>query len=139
MEGEGVSKLLRRFDTPKEIFFGVLWGKKFHFFPQSTPKRILLARAKGRRSFDAASLSTFYLLQILTMEELKFKTNINCNNCIRAVGGFLDDVLGIESWEVDTDNPDKILTVKGEVLEPDAVIEAVEDAGFDIVQQKESH
>lgn len=66
------------------------------------------------------------------MKELKFKTNINCNNCIRAVSGFLDDVLGIEEWKVDTDNPDKVLTVKGEVVEPDAVLEAVEDAGFDI-------
>jgi copper chaperone len=81
-------------------------------------------------------LSTFY--KISNMEELKFKTNINCSNCIRAVSGFLDDVLGIESWEVDTDNPDKILTVRGEAVEPDAIIEAVEDAGFDIFQEKKS-
>lgn len=66
------------------------------------------------------------------MEEIKFKTNINCNNCVKAVSGFLDDVPGIESWEVDTADPEKILVIKGNVIEPEAVIEAVEDAGFDI-------
>lgn len=65
------------------------------------------------------------------MEKLQFKTNINCSNCIRTVTGFLNDVKGIERWEVDTQNPAKILTVEGAV-EAATVIEAVEDAGFDI-------
>ncbi len=63
---------------------------------------------------------------------MKFKTNINCGNCVKAVKGFLNDVRGLESWEVNTDHPDKILTVKGEQLQEADVIEAVEDAGFDI-------
>ncbi len=62
---------------------------------------------------------------------LKFKTNINCGGCVKAVTGFISDVKGIESWEVDTNNPDKILSVKGEMKESE-IIEAVEDAGFDI-------
>jgi len=66
------------------------------------------------------------------MKEIKFTTTINCNNCIRAVSGFLDDVPGIESWKVDTDDPQKVLTVSGETVKADAVIDAVEDAGFDI-------
>lgn len=63
--------------------------------------------------------------------ELKFKTSINCGNCVRTVTGFLNDLENIE-WEVDTDNPEKILTVKGENLKAEEIIEAVEDAGFDI-------
>jgi len=62
----------------------------------------------------------------------KFKTNINCGNCVRSVTGFLNDVTNIESWEVDTNNPDKILTVKGENCNTTSIIEAVEEAGFDI-------
>ena len=62
---------------------------------------------------------------------LQFKTNINCSNCVRSVSGFLNDVGGIVRWEVDTANPDKILTVEGAVP-ADAVIAAVEEAGFDI-------
>ena len=65
------------------------------------------------------------------MDKLTFKTNINCNNCIRSVTGFLNDVKGIDQWKVDIDNPDKILTVEGDVT-IEAVVEAVEDAGFDI-------
>lgn len=64
--------------------------------------------------------------------KLQFKTNINCGNCVRTVTGFLNEVKGIERWEVDTNNPDKILTVEGEEVTADEVIEAVEEAGFDI-------
>ncbi|MEZ4985331.1 MAG: cation transporter [Saprospiraceae bacterium] len=63
--------------------------------------------------------------------EHKFKTTINCNNCIRTVTNFINEVEGIEQWEVDTQNPDKILTVKGDASAAD-IIAAVEDAGFDI-------
>lgn len=67
----------------------------------------------------------------IKMETLKFKTNINCGSCIRSVTGFINEVKGIEHWEVDTDNPDKILTVQGQVSTRE-VMDAVEDAGFDI-------
>lgn len=69
------------------------------------------------------------------MKTLKFKTNINCGNCVRAVTGFLNDVQEIEKWEVDTNDPEKILTVQGEKITAEAVIEAVEDAGYEIVKK----
>jgi copper chaperone len=65
------------------------------------------------------------------MKKAQFKTSINCNNCVRTVTGFINDVEGMEMWVVDTDNPDKILTVEGE-FDSASVIEAVEEAGFDI-------
>ena len=64
--------------------------------------------------------------------KLQFKTNINCNNCIRSVSGFINEVETIEEWKVDTDNPEKILTVTGENITASSIIEAVEEAGFDI-------
>lgn len=66
------------------------------------------------------------------MKTLQFKTNINCGNCVRAVTGFLNDVPTIREWSVDTGDPDKILTVKGDEVTVEAVVEAVEDAGFDV-------
>lgn len=66
------------------------------------------------------------------MKEAKFKTNINCGNCVRAVTGFLADVKGINHWEVDTDDPNKVLVVQGETIDVEEVKAAVEDAGFDI-------
>jgi len=67
------------------------------------------------------------------MIELRFKTNINCSNCIKAVSPFLNEIEDI-SWEVDTSNPDKILTVKGKNPDPKTIISTVEEAGFDISQ-----
>lgn len=66
------------------------------------------------------------------MKTLQFKTNINCSNCVRAVSGFLNDIPSIREWSVDTDNPDKVLTVIGDEVTVETVTEAVEDAGFEI-------
>lgn len=65
------------------------------------------------------------------MDKTTYKTNINCGNCIKAVTNFIQEVEGVENWEVDTENPDKILTVHG-TASAESIIEAVEDAGFDI-------
>ncbi|SEJ71372.1 copper chaperone [Dyadobacter koreensis] len=56
------------------------------------------------------------------METLKFKTNIKCGGCIAAVTPFLTAENGIDKWEVDLQNPDRILSVEtdksaGEVAE----------------------
>lgn len=64
------------------------------------------------------------------METLKYKTNINCGGCVATVTPYLDKLAGVEKWEVDTQNPDKILTVKGKDVPDAAVQQAVEEAGF---------
>lgn len=65
-------------------------------------------------------------------QELKFKTNLQCGNCVARVKPFLEKVQGIESWNVDTDNPDKILTVQSSGATTEQIIDAVENVGFDI-------
>lgn len=70
------------------------------------------------------------------MKTLKFKTNINCGNCIATAKPFLDSVPHAKSWEVDTTNPEKILTVKGEAVSAPEVIAKVQQAGFKIEEQK---
>ena len=61
---------------------------------------------------------------------LTFKTSINCGSCIKAVTPFLSDVEGIKHWEVDTNNPDKILTVQSSGATAEEVLSAVQKAGF---------
>ena len=70
------------------------------------------------------------------MKAKKFKTNINCNNCIRSVTGFIEEVPGIEQWTVDIAVPEKVLTVTGKA-KPEAIVAAVEEAGFDIQELDE--
>lgn len=45
------------------------------------------------------------------METQKFKTNIKCGSCIAAVTPFLNEAVGEGNWQVDVQNPDKVLTV----------------------------
>ncbi len=64
------------------------------------------------------------------MKTLQFKTNIKCSGCVAAVTPVLNNTPGIEKWEVDTENPDKILTVSTDSLSEQEVVKAVEKAGY---------
>ena len=66
------------------------------------------------------------------MKTLQFKTNINCSACIKSVTPHLNELDAVESWQVDTENPDKILTVVSEDGNQKEVIDAVTKAGFEI-------
>ncbi|MBS1550242.1 MAG: heavy-metal-associated domain-containing protein [Bacteroidetes bacterium] len=66
------------------------------------------------------------------MNTFQFKTNINCGGCINAVKPHLDKANNITEWKVDTDNPDKILTVSTENLSKEEIIEIIQKAGFKI-------
>ncbi len=66
------------------------------------------------------------------METLQFKTNINCSGCVAKVTPKLNEEKGIKSWEVDTENLNKVLTVKADQLTAELVIEVVKKAGFKI-------
>jgi copper chaperone len=65
------------------------------------------------------------------MKKYEFKTNINCQNCVNTVKPALDS-LQLERWSVDTTNKDKILTVMSDSTSSDAVVDAVQNAGFTI-------
>ncbi|GMQ23752.1 hypothetical protein Aoki45_04340 [Algoriphagus sp. oki45] len=64
------------------------------------------------------------------MKVLKFKTNIQCSNCLAKVTPKLNEQSDIQSWEVDLTDPERTLTVKTENLEPEDIKKAVLKAGF---------
>lgn len=65
------------------------------------------------------------------METLKFKTNIKCAGCIATVTPHLNNLSEISKWEVDTLNPDKILTVEGnEDLDAEVIKSTLSKAGY---------
>ncbi|MDF3079134.1 MAG: copper chaperone [Sphingobacteriaceae bacterium] len=66
------------------------------------------------------------------MENLQFKTNINCGGCVASVKPHLDGAEGICEWNVDTANQEKILTVKADGITKEDVVKIVEKAGFKI-------
>lgn len=62
---------------------------------------------------------------------MQFKTTINCGGCVAKVTPLLNNITEIESWDVDTANPDKVLTVNTSVPE-NTIIETISKAGFKI-------
>lgn len=64
--------------------------------------------------------------------EQQFKTNIKCGGCIATVTPFLNQAAGENAWKVDTAIPEKVLTVSAPGVPADAIIEAVQKAGFKV-------
>jgi copper chaperone len=67
------------------------------------------------------------------MKTIQFNTNINCGNCIKSVTPFLNAIDSIDSWEVDTNNPSKVLSVQTEeetIAVTTSVLDALQQAGF---------
>ncbi|SEL14576.1 heavy-metal-associated domain-containing protein [Parapedobacter koreensis] len=63
-------------------------------------------------------------------EQLKFKTTIHCGGCLAAVTPSLNQAVGEGKWQVDIDNPNKILTVDANAATKETIIAAVGKAGF---------
>lgn len=60
----------------------------------------------------------------------QFKTNIMCGSCIAKVTPYLNGNNEIKHWEVDTKNPQKVLTVETDNLTNEMVREIVSKAGY---------
>lgn len=67
------------------------------------------------------------------MTEQKYKTNLNCGRCVAAVTPHLNGENRIRRWSVDTQSPDKVLTVEGDEIGADAVGRLVAAAGFKVL------
>ena len=70
------------------------------------------------------------------MKKTVFKTNINCGSCVANVTPFLDKAESIESWEVDTSNKEKLLSVKGQHIDKTEITRLVNEAGYTIEEKK---
>ena len=52
---------------------------------------------------------------VQAMKDTKFKTTIKCSGCVDKVTPFLNEAVGVGNWDVDLNNPMKVLTVRSEV------------------------
>lgn len=63
-------------------------------------------------------------------KQFQFKTNLNCGNCVSKVQNELDNAPNIQEWSVDTDNPEKILTVTADENAQETIETIVKSKGF---------
>lgn len=68
------------------------------------------------------------------MKTLKFKTTIKCNGCLGKAEKALSNIPGIKHWDVDLNNPDKILSIETEEDISSRIIEELENQDFEIEQ-----
>ena len=66
------------------------------------------------------------------MSEVRFKTTIQCNGCLSKVTPKLNEILEEQSWSVDLESDDRILTVNDDNVSVDEVVSAVKSVGFEI-------
>ena len=64
------------------------------------------------------------------MKKAVYKTNINCGMCLSTVTPFLNEAKSVSDWAVDLTSKDRLLTVKGDNVNSDEVINLVQKAGF---------
>jgi len=64
------------------------------------------------------------------MNTLKFKTNIKCGGCVATITPHLNQVKGIISWNVDTTDPLKIMTVETEGINAEEITSVMKTAGY---------
>ncbi|WP_192823873.1 heavy-metal-associated domain-containing protein [Rufibacter sp. LB8] len=64
------------------------------------------------------------------MEIIKFKTNISNQSDVTNVAPYLEKIEGISNWQVDTETEENVLSVSGKDLNPQAIENALQEAGF---------
>ncbi|WP_194774934.1 heavy-metal-associated domain-containing protein [Pararhodonellum marinum] len=62
------------------------------------------------------------------MTTIKLKTNVKCGACVQAISPQMEQ-LGLESWNVDLQDPNRILTATGTVTEA-SLQQALQKAGY---------
>jgi copper chaperone len=66
------------------------------------------------------------------IHKIRFKTNLKCAGCVRAITPGLESLNAVENWSVDLDQPEKILEVEAQSDISEMVIESVKKAGYQI-------
>jgi copper chaperone len=61
---------------------------------------------------------------------MKFKTNLNCGNCVAKVTDFLNETVGVDQWSVDLTAPERFLTVAKEI-DPEIIRNGIASYGFE--------
>jgi copper ion binding protein len=69
-------------------------------------------------------------MNVVTQSLLFNVPGMSCGHCEAAIKREVGSVAGVASVDVDLDS--KFVTVRGETLDRDAIVAAIDDAGYDV-------
>ncbi len=63
------------------------------------------------------------------MKKFVFETSIKCGNCLRSVSPILNSMVEIDTWSVDLEHQNHLLTIEGEV-DANEIVDKLANIGF---------
>jgi len=75
-------------------------------------------------------------LYLCNMKEKRFTTTLRCGGCTAKITPLMEAEPSIEEWSVDLESEGKVLTVRGNDVKSDRVLELLKEAGFEGKEMK---
>ncbi|QIP13134.1 heavy-metal-associated domain-containing protein [Spirosoma aureum] len=69
-------------------------------------------------------------METIKQNSVRFKTNIKCGGCIATVTPYLNEAVGEGHWQVDIQDPNKVLTADTTSASSTQIKQAIEKAGY---------
>ena len=66
--------------------------------------------------------------------KVDFSSNIRCAGCEKTVSSVLDNHIGVKSWQVDLQHPDRKLTLDMDTSYEEEIKDALNSLGYQIVR-----
>ena len=65
------------------------------------------------------------------MKTYNFKTNLKCSGCVSALMPFMNELKGIQNWNIDLESANKTLIINSDdAVSENEIIETVSKAGY---------
>lgn len=64
------------------------------------------------------------------MKTYQFKSNIKCSGCISKVSPVLEGEKRIQNWNVNLLDPNRVLSVSGDGITENEIVELIQKAGY---------
>ena len=65
------------------------------------------------------------------MKTYNFKTNLKCSGCVSALMPFMNELKGIQNWNIDLESENKTLIINSDdAVSENEIIETVSKAGY---------
>jgi copper chaperone len=69
------------------------------------------------------------------MKTIILETNLQCSHCVRRIKSFLDEIIELNTWEVDDNHPKKRIIAQGsDKLTAEKMIKAIDEAGYEALE-----